>query len=114
MTHVINYSLPDNPETYTHRIGRTGRAGHKGEAISFITRKDTRILSWIERSIKASIKVEKLPEISEVIEFKKKKLIENIKKLLENASELHYIDLAKDLLDLGKNPEEILAAVLKE
>lgn len=114
LTHVINYSLPDNPETYTHRIGRTGRAGKKWEAISFITRKDNRILSRIERSIKMPIKIEKLPEIPEVIEFKKKRLVENIKKSLENVENLHYIDLAKDLLEIWWKPEEILASILQE
>lgn len=114
LTHVVNYSLPDNPETYTHRIGRTGRAGHKWEAISFITRKDGRTLSWIEKTIKSTIKVEKLPEIPEVIEFKKKRLIDNIKDLINSSEELHYVDLAKDLLEIKDKPEEILAAVLQE
>ena len=114
LTHVVNYSLPDNPETYTHRIGRTGRAWNKWEAISFVSRKDSRMLSWIETAIKSKIKVEKLPEVSDVIEFKKKRLIDNTKELLLNKEELHYIDLAKDLLDLGNPPEEIIAAILKE
>lgn len=114
LTHVVNYTLPDNPETYTHRIGRTGRAGNKWEAISFVSRKDSRMLSWIETAIKSKIKVEKLPEVSDVIEFKKKRLVDNTKELLLNVDELHYIDLAKDLLDLGNPPEQILAAILKE
>jgi len=114
LTHVVNYSLPDNPETYTHRIWRTGRAGNKGEAISFVSRKDSRMLSWVERTIKSKIKVEKLPEISDVIEFKKKRLIDNTKELLEKTEELHYIDLAKDLLEIGNPAEEVLAAILKE
>ena len=114
LTHVVNYSLPDNPETYTHRIWRTWRAGNKWEAISFVSRRDSRMLSWIERTIKSKIKVEKLPEVPEVIEFKKKRLIDNTRELLENTEELNYVDLAKDLLELDHAPEEILAAVLKE
>lgn len=114
LTHVINYTLPDNPETYTHRIGRTGRAWNKWEAISFVTRKDTRTLSWIEKTLKNEIKVEKLPDVSEVIEFKKKRLIDNIKESLEQEAWLHYIDLAKDLLEISSSPEEVIAAVLKE
>ena len=114
LTHVVNYSLPDNPETYTHRIWRTWRAGNKWEAISFVSRKDSRMLTWIERTIKSKIEVQKLPEIPEVIEFKKKRLIDNTKELLQNTEELHYIDLAKDLLDLWNPAEEVLAAILKE
>ncbi len=114
LTHVVNYSLPDNPETYTHRIWRTWRAGNKGEAISFVSRRDSRMLSWVERTIKSKIKVETLPKVSDVIEFKKKRLIDNTKLLLENVDELHYVDLAKDLLELDNSPAEILAAILKE
>jgi len=114
LTHVVNYSLPDNPETYTHRIWRTGRAGNKGEAISFVSRKDSRMLSWVERTIKTKLKVETLPKVSDVIEFKKKRLIDNTRELLTNVDELHYIDLAKDLLELSDKPEEVLAAILKE
>jgi len=114
LTHVVNYSLPDNPETYTHRIWRTGRAGNKWEAISFVSRKDSRMLSWVERTIKSKIKVGVLPKISDVIEFKKKRLIDNTKELLEKTEDLHYIDLAKDLLDLWNPAEEVLAAILKE
>ena len=113
LTHVVNYSLPDNPETYTHRIWRTWRAWNKGEAISFVSRRDSRMLSWIERTIKSKIKVDKLPEVSHVIEFKKKRLSNNIKELLEKKDDLNYIDLAKDLLELSA-PEEVLAAVIKE
>ncbi len=113
LTHVINYSLPDNPETYTHRIWRTGRAWNKWEAISFVSRKDSRVLSWIERAIKSKINVEKLPDVSHVIEFKKKRLLDNTKELLANTWELNYVDLAKDLLELG-DASEVLAAILKE
>lgn len=113
LTHVINYSLPDNPETYTHRIGRTGRAGNKWEAISFVSRKDSRTLSWIERTIKSKINIDKLPEVSHVIEFKKKRLIDNTRELLLNSEDLHYVDLAKDLLELW-DAAQVLAAILKE
>ena len=49
--HVINFDLPDMPEDYVHRIGRTGRAGEKGYAISFVTRETSRTLKDIERLI---------------------------------------------------------------
>jgi hypothetical protein len=58
------------------------------------------MLSWIERTIKMPIKVEKLPEIPEVIEFKKKRLMNKIKELVEKPEDLYYIDLAKDLLEI--------------
>ena len=79
LTHVVNYSLPDNAETYTHRIWRTGRAGNKWEALSFVSRRDSRILMSIERLIKQKVEIWKLPNVSEVIEFKKKRLVNNTK-----------------------------------
>lgn len=51
VSHVINYDLPDTPEAYTHRIGRTGRAERTGEAFTFVTREDARQLSAIEREL---------------------------------------------------------------
>ena len=52
---VVNYDLPMDPETYVHRIGRTGRAGEKGEAISFCSPEDRGLLREIEREIKAKV-----------------------------------------------------------
>ena len=113
LTHVVNYSLPDNPEVYTHRIWRTGRAGNKGTAISFVDRKDSRMLSWIERTIKMKLVVGKLPQVSDVIEFKKKRLLDNTKEVLSGEVNLTYIDLADQLLELW-DANKVLASVLKE
>lgn len=57
ITHVINYDVPNNPESYTHRIGRTGRAGRKGTAILFISPKDKYMLRNIERATKQEIEL---------------------------------------------------------
>ena len=56
LTHVINYSLPQNPESYVHRIGRTGRAGKRGKAISLINRREYKKLKHIERTMKVKIR----------------------------------------------------------
>ena len=113
LTQVVNYSLPDNPETYTHRIWRTGRAWNKGEAISFVSSRDSRMLMYIERTIKQKISVEKLPDVSHVIEFKKKRLINNIKEKVIGAEGEYYVDLAKQLLETW-TPEQVISALLKE
>lgn len=57
VTHVVNYDLPDEPESYVHRIGRTGRAGANGIAISFCTGSDRRELRNIERLVRHKIRV---------------------------------------------------------
>ena len=57
ISHVINFDVPINPEDYVHRIGRTGRAGKKGTAITFVLKKDTKYLQEIEKLIKMKIKI---------------------------------------------------------
>lgn len=59
LSHVINYDLPEVPETYIHRIGRTGRAGFSGIAISFCSPEETGLLKDIEKHIHLNLKVEK-------------------------------------------------------
>ncbi|MFC1576281.1 DEAD/DEAH box helicase [Candidatus Omnitrophota bacterium] len=67
---VINYDLPDDTENYVHRIGRTGRAGHEGRAISFATPEQGRDVKNIERLIKTALPIVDHPE------FPKEKFIE--------------------------------------
>lgn len=59
---VLNYDIPDNTENYVHRIGRTGRAGHKGRAISFATPEQGGDVRSIEKLIKTSLPIAKHPE----------------------------------------------------
>ena len=61
LEHVVNYNLPYLAEDYVHRIGRTGRAGTKGQAISFVSREEERSLNNIERLIGSKIKRVKMP-----------------------------------------------------
>jgi len=58
------------------------------------------MLSWIERTIKMKLKEEKLPQVSDVIEFKKKRLIDNTKEVLAGEENMTYTDLATQLLEL--------------
>ncbi len=60
VTHVFNYDLPRNAKDYVHRIGRTGRAGADGEAVSFMTNEDSEFLRGIEREIQMSVDVQTL------------------------------------------------------
>jgi len=62
LTHVINYSLPQDPESYVHRIGRTGRAGNKGTAITFITPSEYKRLMYIKLIIKNGYEKIKITE----------------------------------------------------
>jgi len=66
ISHVINYDLPTDPEGYIHRIGRTGRAGRKGEAILFVTPRERGLLRSIERATRQTISVLELPTMQDV------------------------------------------------
>lgn len=70
ITHVINYDIPLDTESYVHRIGRTGRAGAKGDAILFVAPREKRLLSAIERATKKPIELMELPS-TEVINDKR-------------------------------------------
>src|SRR5438067_6670741 len=70
ISHVINYDVPSDPESYTHRIGRTGRAGRKGEAILFITPRERGLLKAIERATRQPVAQLTLPTIKAVNEVR--------------------------------------------
>ncbi|MBE6400400.1 MAG: DEAD/DEAH box helicase, partial [Lentisphaerae bacterium] len=113
LTHVINYSLPSNAETYIHRIGRTGRAGRHGIAVTFVTPGERRKIKFIEKDIGTPIPQKKLPEISDIINAKKEKFAEMIALLIETGDAAEYLNFAEELCTLGSHPAEALAAVLK-
>ena len=66
ITHVVNFDLPEVPENYIHRIGRTGRADKKGVALAFITKNDTEMRKKIESLMGVKISVMKMPEEVEI------------------------------------------------
>ncbi|MEO7497553.1 MAG: DEAD/DEAH box helicase [Massilia sp.] len=66
ISHVINYDVPSDPESYTHRIGRTGRAGRSGEAILFITPREQGLLKAIERATRQPVSPLTLPTVKAV------------------------------------------------
>lgn len=112
LTHVVNYAIPQEAESYVHRIGRTGRAGKEGTAITFMTPPEYKKLLQIKRITKTDIRKEKLPEIKDVILSRKHRIIENITNILQEGNLNGFIDMAKDLLKEG-SPEDIVASLLK-
>lgn len=112
LTHVINYSLPHDPESYLHRIGRTGRAGKEGTAITFVTPEEFRKLKFIKTITQTEIRKERVPQIKEVIDFKRTKILNEVNSLIEYGTGANYIKLAEELL-LHNSGEEVVAALLK-
>ena len=111
MTHVINYSLPQDPESYVHRIGRTGRAGKEGTAITFITPSEYGKLMFIQKVARVDIKKYELPKVVDIINAKKQKLYDEIIAAQDEQVDEQYYSLAKALLE-DANPTKILAAAL--
>lgn len=113
LSHVVNFELPDNPESYTHRIWRTGRAGKNGTAISIVSSSDSRKLFFIERTIKAKITKEKLPNGEEVVEHKKKWLLHDVETLIITDEARDYLAISWELLE-GKEPALVISTLLKK
>ncbi len=111
LTHVINYSLPQDPESYVHRIGRTGRAGNEGTAITFITPSEYKRLMFIQRIAKTDIRKSNVPKVKDIIKTKKRKIYDDLTAILKDGIDTKYSSWAERLLEKN-NPTEILAALL--
>ncbi|HGY56501.1 MAG TPA: DEAD/DEAH box helicase [Caldithrix abyssi] len=112
LSHVINYALPQDPESYVHRIGRTGRAGNKGTAITFITPGEYKQLMFIQRFVKTDIKKAQIPTIKDIIQAKKKKIHQELQTIMEKEITPDYYKWADKLME-NTDPEELVAALLK-
>jgi len=75
LTHVVNFNLPFDPESYTHRIGRTGRAGNKGTAITFVTPEEYRRLFALRRASGDGLHKGAVPTVTDVIEAKRSRIM---------------------------------------
>lgn len=112
LTHVINYSIPQEAESYVHRIGRTGRAGHKGIAITFVTPREASKLAQIKRITKTDIKRENIPNVEEILNAKKEALIAYVDEIIKENDHNAYDQLATELLE-GRDPQQVLSSVLR-
>ena len=96
LSHVVNYSLPFDTATYVHRIGRTGRAGTTGIAITFVRPEERRKLGFfvknVSKATKSELKEGKIPSIHEVLDIKEQRVITELKnKLFEEIAEIKEI-----------------------
>ncbi|HSM12400.1 MAG TPA: DEAD/DEAH box helicase [Lysobacter sp.] len=85
ISHVLNYDIPNDTENYVHRIGRTGRAGRKGEAILFVTPRERGMLRAIERATRQPIEVMELPSVEDVNDQRVTRFLGKISTALESA-----------------------------
>ena len=116
LTHVVNYALPFDSAIYTHRIGRTGRAGKSGVAVSFVRPNEIKKMEYIKRATNYDIKEEKIPSIKEVLENKRTRLlfsiVENLQKTIQGSPDQSFIAFTNKLLEYG-SAEDILSYILQ-
>ena len=111
VSHVINFSIPQDPEGYIHRIGRTGRAGKSGIAITFVTPRQYRQLKLIEQFAKTRISKAKLPSREEVRKAKEEELAAGVEEMIKEGKHTRFYDMAKRLFE-KYSPEDVSAAAL--
>ncbi len=123
ISHVINFDVPSDPESYTHRIGRTGRAGRSGQAILFITPRERGLLKAIERATRQPVSPLSLPTVKAVNEVRiarfKDQITETLaagglevfRSLVEEYEREHNVpavDIAAALARLARGDEPLL------
>ncbi|MHC5354618.1 DEAD/DEAH box helicase [Myroides sp. LJL115] len=111
ITHVINYQLPDEIETYTHRSGRTGRAGKKGVSLVIATKSEQRKIQQIERIIKQKFEQKSIPTGIEICEIQLYHLANKIKEAEVNPEIEQYVPAIMEQLS-SFDKEEIIKKVI--
>lgn len=99
VTHVYNFDVPQDPESYVHRIGRTGRAGKTGMAMTFITPRELGILENIEKTTKRKMDKMRPPTLDEALEGQQNITIEKMRSIAENEDLTNYKKAAEKLLE---------------
>jgi ATP-dependent RNA helicase DeaD len=112
VSHVFNFDLPQTPDSYVHRVGRTGRAGKEGIAFTFVTPREVSHLEHISRTTKANIKKHRVPSAADALEGKQKYAADKLLQTIDEGEMQAYDSLAKGLLD-EHNSVSLVAAALK-
>ena len=113
ISHVVNYDLPTDLEAYVHRIGRTGRAGRKGDAISFVTPRERYLLKAIEKHTRSAPQLMQLPSVDEVNATRLSRFDDGITAALEDTEKLEFFrDVVAHYVRHHDVPELDVAAAL--
>lgn len=114
ISHVINYDIPTDTESYVHRIGRTGRAGRSGTAILFVAPRERRLLSMIERVNKTTIKEMHLPSTQDINDNRVTRFKEKIIDAAQSGGIDFYQQMIESIESENNIPSiEIAAALAK-
>ncbi|MDA8137429.1 MAG: DEAD/DEAH box helicase [Desulfobacteraceae bacterium] len=113
VSHVFNFELPQDPEVYVHRIGRTGRAGKSGVAISLITPKERWFLRKLEAYTKQKIALGDLPTVEQIQQQRDARLVEQLMVWLKRGRCHSERNMVQTVSEQGFEMAEIAAAALK-
>ena len=110
---VVNYDIPHDVESYIHRIGRTGRAGRKGQALLFVGAREKRMLGEIEHATKSAVERIKIPTLVELKQNRLQQLNEQINQEMLNDKITQYKEFANELVDGNDMKKtEIIASMI--
>ncbi len=112
LSHVVNYSLPDFTEVYLHRVGRTGRAGKKGTAISLVSGRDEMTYTELQRSFKIEFEERTLPDFEEVNKLQAERVAQELVEVARDTEITSFLRLA-DHLKATEVGTEVIAFLLK-
>jgi len=112
ITHVVNYDIPTDTESYVHRIGRTGRAGRSGDAISFVTPRERYLLKHIEKATRQPLTQMQLPSVDDVNATRLARFDDRITAALESPHIGFFRDVIGHYVKNRDVPEADVAAAL--
>jgi ATP-dependent RNA helicase DeaD len=113
ISHVFNYHLPDDAEVYVHRIGRTGRAGKTGIAITLLSPRERRRLREVEALTKQPLAKREVPTPADIVRHRENQVIENMKIWLGRGRYKRELEMVNELIAAGHDPLNIAAAAIK-
>ncbi len=111
VSHVVNYDVPSSPDTYVHRIGRTGRAGREGVAITLVEPREHRLLRDIERTLGAPLEIQGLPTVADLREHRLEVLTASLREALTAGGNDRYRAVVESLSEEFDLVDIALAAV---
>lgn len=114
VSHVINYDVPYDTESYVHRIGRTGRAGRTGDAILFISHREIRLLRTIEKATKQKMDPMPIPTLTEMNESRLQRFKEKVCEALEEDNTDAILPIIEAIqTETEASPEKLMTALAK-
>lgn len=114
ISHVINFDIPHDTESYVHRIGRTGRAGRQGDAILFVTQRERRLFKNIERATRQAIEPMDVPSMADVNAQRVDRFKQSISETLETGGLEQFVELVEDYrAEHNVEPMQMAAALAR-